>query len=59
MCAAGSRVEADCTEFRSTSCLPCIDGTFVINQLDLNMFYLHKVLSRLWSENKEFMYNNI
>ncbi|KAG7224265.1 hypothetical protein INR49_000508, partial [Caranx melampygus] len=29
MCPAGSRVETDCTEFRSTSCLPCIDGTFM------------------------------
>ncbi|XP_054868859.1 tumor necrosis factor receptor superfamily member 14-like isoform X2 [Amphiprion ocellaris] len=29
MCPAGSRVKTDCTEFRSTSCLPCLDGTFV------------------------------
>ncbi|KAM9350794.1 tumor necrosis factor receptor superfamily member 14-like [Symphorus nematophorus] len=27
MCPAGSRIRADCTEFRSTSCLPCIEGT--------------------------------
>ncbi|XP_056240324.1 tumor necrosis factor receptor superfamily member 14-like [Seriola aureovittata] len=29
MCPPGSRVKTDCTEFRSTSCLPCIEGTFV------------------------------
>ncbi|XP_072222525.1 tumor necrosis factor receptor superfamily member 5-like isoform X2 [Leuresthes tenuis] len=29
MCPPGSRVKTDCTEFRSTSCLPCIDGTFM------------------------------
>uniref|UniRef100_A0A3P8TEY1 TNFR-Cys domain-containing protein n=1 Tax=Amphiprion percula TaxID=161767 RepID=A0A3P8TEY1_AMPPE len=29
MCPAGSRVKTHCTEFRSTSCLPCLDGTFV------------------------------
>ncbi|GLD45592.1 tumor necrosis factor receptor superfamily member 14-like isoform X1, partial [Lates japonicus] len=28
----GSRVKTDCTEFRSTSCLPCLDGTYM-NQL--------------------------
>uniref|UniRef100_A0A672JLM9 TNFR-Cys domain-containing protein n=1 Tax=Salarias fasciatus TaxID=181472 RepID=A0A672JLM9_SALFA len=28
MCPAGSRVRIDCTEYRSTSCLPCVDGTF-------------------------------
>ncbi|XP_042286836.1 tumor necrosis factor receptor superfamily member 14-like isoform X1 [Thunnus maccoyii] len=28
-CLAGSRVETDCTEFRSTSCLPCTDGTYM------------------------------
>uniref|UniRef100_A0A3B4YIH1 TNFR-Cys domain-containing protein n=1 Tax=Seriola lalandi dorsalis TaxID=1841481 RepID=A0A3B4YIH1_SERLL len=25
----GNRVRTDCTEFRSTSCLPCMEGTFV------------------------------
>ncbi|XP_072222527.1 tumor necrosis factor receptor superfamily member 14-like isoform X1 [Leuresthes tenuis] len=29
MCPPGSRVKTDCTEFRSTSCLPCTDGTFM------------------------------
>ncbi|XP_051805593.1 tumor necrosis factor receptor superfamily member 14-like isoform X5 [Acanthochromis polyacanthus] len=29
MCPAGSRVKTDCTEFRSTSCLSCLDGTYV------------------------------
>uniref|UniRef100_A0AAQ6ACV2 TNFR-Cys domain-containing protein n=1 Tax=Amphiprion ocellaris TaxID=80972 RepID=A0AAQ6ACV2_AMPOC len=29
MCPAGSRVKTDCSEFRLTSCLPCIDGTFM------------------------------
>ncbi|XP_061591555.1 tumor necrosis factor receptor superfamily member 14-like [Cololabis saira] len=29
MCPAGSRVKTHCTEFRSTSCLPCEDGTFM------------------------------
>ncbi|XP_067381898.1 tumor necrosis factor receptor superfamily member 14-like isoform X7 [Channa argus] len=29
MCPAGSRVKIDCTEFRSTSCLPCLEGTFL------------------------------
>ncbi|XP_044226905.1 tumor necrosis factor receptor superfamily member 14-like isoform X2 [Thunnus albacares] len=29
MCLAGSRVKTDCTEFRSTSCLPCTDGTYM------------------------------
>ncbi|XP_040009790.1 tumor necrosis factor receptor superfamily member 14-like isoform X2 [Xiphias gladius] len=29
MCPIGSRVKIVCTEFRSTSCLPCIDGTFM------------------------------
>ncbi|CAN9515328.1 unnamed protein product [Ophioblennius macclurei] len=28
MCPAGSRVKIDCTEFRSTSCLSCVEGTF-------------------------------
>ncbi|XP_044226894.1 tumor necrosis factor receptor superfamily member 14-like isoform X7 [Thunnus albacares] len=28
-CLAGSRVETDCTEFRSTSCLSCTDGTYM------------------------------
>ncbi|XP_067465015.1 tumor necrosis factor receptor superfamily member 14-like isoform X2 [Thunnus thynnus] len=28
-CSAGSRVKTDCTEFRSTSCLPCTDGTYM------------------------------
>ncbi|KAM6924454.1 uncharacterized protein FYW49_004699 [Xenentodon cancila] len=28
-CPAGSRVKTDCTEFRSTSCLRCEDGTFM------------------------------
>ncbi|XP_071331139.1 tumor necrosis factor receptor superfamily member 14-like isoform X2 [Trachinotus anak] len=30
-CPAGSRVKADCTESRSTSCLPCLDGTYMNN----------------------------
>uniref|UniRef100_A0A4W6D4E8 TNFR-Cys domain-containing protein n=1 Tax=Lates calcarifer TaxID=8187 RepID=A0A4W6D4E8_LATCA len=25
----GSRVKTDCTEFRSTSCLPCLEGTYM------------------------------
>ncbi|CAK6974442.1 tumor necrosis factor receptor superfamily member 14-like [Scomber scombrus] len=29
MCPPGSRVKTDCTEFRSTSCLSCIDGSFI------------------------------
>ncbi|CAK6981742.1 tumor necrosis factor receptor superfamily member 14-like [Scomber scombrus] len=29
MCPPGSLVETDCTEFRSTSCLSCIDGSFM------------------------------
>ncbi|KAM4737670.1 tumor necrosis factor receptor superfamily member 14-like [Anableps anableps] len=29
MCPPGSRVKTDCTEFRSTSCLPCTDGTYM------------------------------
>uniref|UniRef100_A0A671XEB3 TNFR-Cys domain-containing protein n=1 Tax=Sparus aurata TaxID=8175 RepID=A0A671XEB3_SPAAU len=29
MCHAGNRVKTDCTETRSTSCLPCPEGTFM------------------------------
>ncbi|KAM9751297.1 tumor necrosis factor receptor superfamily member 5-like isoform 1-T3 [Menidia menidia] len=29
MCFPGSRVRSDCTEFSSTSCLPCTSGTFM------------------------------
>uniref|UniRef100_A0A3Q1JPW3 TNFR-Cys domain-containing protein n=1 Tax=Anabas testudineus TaxID=64144 RepID=A0A3Q1JPW3_ANATE len=29
MCLPGSRVKTDCTEFRSTSCLPCLEGTYM------------------------------
>ncbi|XP_067381879.1 tumor necrosis factor receptor superfamily member 14-like isoform X2 [Channa argus] len=29
MCPAGSRVETDCTEFGNTSCLSCLEGTFM------------------------------
>uniref|UniRef100_A0A7N6B1L2 TNFR-Cys domain-containing protein n=1 Tax=Anabas testudineus TaxID=64144 RepID=A0A7N6B1L2_ANATE len=29
MCLRGSRVRTDCTEFRSTSCLPCLEGTYM------------------------------
>uniref|UniRef100_A0A1A8S5G0 TNFR-Cys domain-containing protein n=1 Tax=Nothobranchius rachovii TaxID=451742 RepID=A0A1A8S5G0_9TELE len=29
MCPPGSRVKSDCTEDRSTSCLPCVAGTFM------------------------------
>uniref|UniRef100_A0A4W6EP64 TNFR-Cys domain-containing protein n=1 Tax=Lates calcarifer TaxID=8187 RepID=A0A4W6EP64_LATCA len=29
MCPPGSRVKTDCTEFRSTSCLPCLEGTYM------------------------------
>ena len=25
----GTRIETDCSEFRSTSCLPCADGTYM------------------------------
>ncbi|XP_069564565.1 tumor necrosis factor receptor superfamily member 14-like isoform X2 [Brachyistius frenatus] len=28
-CLPGSRVKTHCTEFRSTSCLPCIEGTYM------------------------------
>ncbi|XP_051282417.1 tumor necrosis factor receptor superfamily member 14 isoform X2 [Dicentrarchus labrax] len=28
-CPPGSRVKSHCTEFRSTSCLPCTEGTFM------------------------------
>ncbi|CAK6970917.1 tumor necrosis factor receptor superfamily member 14-like [Scomber scombrus] len=28
-CPPGSRVKTDCTEYRSTSCLSCIDGSFM------------------------------
>ncbi|XP_071331154.1 tumor necrosis factor receptor superfamily member 14-like isoform X1 [Trachinotus anak] len=34
-CPAGGRVKADCTEFRSTSCLPCLDGTYMNNPTGL------------------------
>ncbi|XP_071331147.1 tumor necrosis factor receptor superfamily member 14-like isoform X2 [Trachinotus anak] len=34
-CPAGSRVKTDCTEFRSTSCLPCLDGTYMNNPTGL------------------------
>uniref|UniRef100_A0A3Q0S2I5 TNFR-Cys domain-containing protein n=1 Tax=Amphilophus citrinellus TaxID=61819 RepID=A0A3Q0S2I5_AMPCI len=27
-CSAGTRVETHCNEYRSTSCLPCMDGTY-------------------------------
>uniref|UniRef100_A0A671XWG4 TNFR-Cys domain-containing protein n=1 Tax=Sparus aurata TaxID=8175 RepID=A0A671XWG4_SPAAU len=29
MCPVGSRVKTDCTEYRSTSCLPCTEGTYM------------------------------
>ncbi|XP_055366253.1 uncharacterized protein LOC114858750 [Betta splendens] len=29
MCLPGSRVKTDCTEFRSTSCLSCLEGTYM------------------------------
>uniref|UniRef100_A0A7N5ZRU3 TNFR-Cys domain-containing protein n=1 Tax=Anabas testudineus TaxID=64144 RepID=A0A7N5ZRU3_ANATE len=29
MCLPGSRVRTDCTEFRSTSCRPCLEGTYM------------------------------
>ncbi|XP_033181953.1 tumor necrosis factor receptor superfamily member 14-like isoform X2 [Anabas testudineus] len=29
MCLPGNRVKTDCTEFRSTSCLPCLEGTYM------------------------------
>lgn len=29
MCPAGTRVNKHCTEFRSTSCLPCDEGTYM------------------------------
>uniref|UniRef100_A0A4W6FFK7 TNFR-Cys domain-containing protein n=1 Tax=Lates calcarifer TaxID=8187 RepID=A0A4W6FFK7_LATCA len=29
MCPPGSRVKTDCTEFRSRSCLPCLEGTYM------------------------------
>ncbi|XP_047425577.1 tumor necrosis factor receptor superfamily member 5-like [Mugil cephalus] len=29
MCPPGNRVKIDCTEFRSTSCLYCMDGTYM------------------------------
>ncbi|XP_043998088.1 tumor necrosis factor receptor superfamily member 14-like [Gambusia affinis] len=29
MCPIGQRVKADCTEFETTSCSPCTDGTFM------------------------------
>uniref|UniRef100_A0A4W6EIM2 TNFR-Cys domain-containing protein n=1 Tax=Lates calcarifer TaxID=8187 RepID=A0A4W6EIM2_LATCA len=28
-CPPGSRVKTDCTEFRSTTCLPCLEGTYM------------------------------
>ncbi|KAF6723599.1 Tumor necrosis factor receptor superfamily member 14 [Oryzias melastigma] len=28
MCPPGSRVQRDCTEFTSTSCVPCVEGTY-------------------------------
>uniref|UniRef100_A0A8C6T1A4 TNFR-Cys domain-containing protein n=1 Tax=Neogobius melanostomus TaxID=47308 RepID=A0A8C6T1A4_9GOBI len=31
MCPAGTRVNKHCTEFRSTSCLPCDEGTYMDN----------------------------
>ncbi|XP_028265304.1 tumor necrosis factor receptor superfamily member 14-like [Parambassis ranga] len=31
MCSAGARVEIDCSDFRTTSCLPCIVGTYMDN----------------------------
>ncbi|XP_040918780.1 tumor necrosis factor receptor superfamily member 14-like isoform X3 [Toxotes jaculatrix] len=29
LCPPGKYVQTDCTEFRSTSCLPCMDGSFM------------------------------
>uniref|UniRef100_A0A4W6EXK0 Tumor necrosis factor receptor superfamily member 5 n=1 Tax=Lates calcarifer TaxID=8187 RepID=A0A4W6EXK0_LATCA len=29
MCPPGSCVKTNCTEFRSTSCLPCLEGTYM------------------------------
>ncbi|XP_047425630.1 tumor necrosis factor receptor superfamily member 14-like [Mugil cephalus] len=29
MCPPGNRVKIDCTEFRTTSCLPCMSGTYM------------------------------
>uniref|UniRef100_A0A3Q1JJ34 TNFR-Cys domain-containing protein n=1 Tax=Anabas testudineus TaxID=64144 RepID=A0A3Q1JJ34_ANATE len=29
MCLPGSRVKTDCTEFISTSCVPCLEGTYM------------------------------
>ncbi|KAE8293046.1 Tumor necrosis factor receptor superfamily member 11A Osteoclast differentiation factor receptor [Larimichthys crocea] len=33
MCPPGNRVRTDCTEYRSTSCQPCYEGTYM-NQLN-------------------------
>ncbi|KAM9855156.1 tumor necrosis factor receptor superfamily member 5-like isoform 1-T1 [Aulostomus maculatus] len=35
-CLPGSRVKKDCTEFRSTSCLPCTEGTYMNKMSGLN-----------------------
>ncbi|XP_028264801.1 tumor necrosis factor receptor superfamily member 14-like isoform X2 [Parambassis ranga] len=31
LCPPGAHVKIDCTEFRTTSCLPCIEGTYMDN----------------------------
>ncbi|XP_040919360.1 tumor necrosis factor receptor superfamily member 14-like isoform X1 [Toxotes jaculatrix] len=40
MCPPGSRVKTDCTEFRSTSCLPCMDGSFMNKPTGLKQCFL-------------------
>uniref|UniRef100_A0A3B4Y462 TNFR-Cys domain-containing protein n=1 Tax=Seriola lalandi dorsalis TaxID=1841481 RepID=A0A3B4Y462_SERLL len=39
MCPAGNRVRTDCTEFRSSSCLPCMEGTFMNHPTGLKQCY--------------------
>ncbi|XP_026187707.1 tumor necrosis factor receptor superfamily member 14-like isoform X2 [Mastacembelus armatus] len=39
MCPPGSRVKTDCTEIRSTSCLPCTKGTFMNQPTGLKLCF--------------------
>ncbi|XP_022621619.1 tumor necrosis factor receptor superfamily member 5-like [Seriola dumerili] len=39
MCPPGNRVRTDCTEFRRTSCLPCLEGTFMNQPTGLKQCY--------------------
>ncbi|XP_029012367.1 tumor necrosis factor receptor superfamily member 14-like [Betta splendens] len=55
MCLPGNRVRTDCTEFRSTSCLPCLDGTYMDHPTGLKQCFLCTIchqgsgLRTMWS----------